>query len=228
MLGDQLGQLIYWIWFFQEEGTSVRQKLDDGDPINPWVKAMLTDFRDAREGTYLHDAFTAPADAINIVNDILELPDELVKWQWRTRRIVEISRAISALLSVSNPKAATMILESVARAELVSIDTLHSLDAAVAACQRLDILAAAHFTFRDPGHLRRLLSSIDAGVIGVWRVMYLDSSQIWDRLHVAIRSLPIELTQSYDVVIKRLTCSMKDRPPLSNEPLPNPIHPRPN
>jgi hypothetical protein len=226
MLGEQVAQLIYWIWFFQNEGDQVRKKLDEGGEISRWITAMILDWRDEPHEPYLQDSMHAPIPAKQVIGMLEDLPTQLTDWQWRARRIERIAQTTYSLLSVANPKVSTELAESIARAELVTVDTLHSLDSAVAACGTLYRLAAAGMTVEDPNHLRSLLSSIDSGVIGVWRVMYMDTAQIWDRLHNSLRRLPAGLREAYDRVTERLSFGMKDHPPYTTDPEPKAIHPR--
>jgi hypothetical protein len=228
MLMDLVAQLILWIWYFQDEGQNVRKNLDEGKEINPWIAAMITEFRGHPRGQYLQHAITAPVPAKRIVQSLAGLPDELCDWQQSARRIQEIARTIYSLLPLASATASTELAESIARAELVAADTLHSLDSAVAACNLLLILSASKTTMENPEELHRLLFSIDAGIIGVWRVMYLDTAQVYDRLQSALRKLPADLQKQYDHVISRLTSTMPEHPPLTTDPTPKPLHPRQN
>jgi hypothetical protein len=226
LLGSQLGQLIYWIWFFQQEGRRVRNRLDHGEDVNRWVAAMIRDFRGQSKGAYLHDVVSAPVSAKKLCQMLGELPDALADWQWRANRMHCISETIFAILPVADAKIASRILEPITKMELVSVDLLYSLDAAVVGCRAVGKLASANLTIENPLQLSSLLRSIDSGIIGVWRVMYTDTAKIWDVLHVALREMPTELQQEHDRVIARLSYKMSEPPPLTTDPIPQPLHPR--
>jgi len=227
MLAEQVAQLILWIWYFQEAGRSVRKKLDDGEKISPWIAAMITNFRGGTSSGYLKNTYRAPILAKKIVEALAVIPDDLRYWQRGARRIQEIARTTYTLLPLAEAKTTTLLTESIARAEFIAADTLHSLDSAVTACDFLLMLSAYGNKMESPEELQRLLSSVDSGIIAIWHVMYLDTAQVYDRLQSALRQLPPDLQKEYDRVIARLTSTMPEHPPITTDPAPKPLHPRP-
>lgn len=229
MLGDQLAQMVYWIWFFQIEGERVRNAIDEGKSVNPWVAGMIWDHRGvAEKSKYISKSFHVPVKAATILNALGCLPFDLVDWRWKNKRIEDVSKTIYALLPVARAKVITEVADIIGEAEFLAIDNLHSLDAAIECLNHLYRLEAVDAVISDSEMLKRTIGSIDSGVIGVWRVMYRHSARLWDRLHAALRRMPSEVTTAYNEAIRGLTTGMGKHPPLTTDSLPPALHPRPD
>jgi hypothetical protein len=218
ILGFQLAQLLYWIWFFQEAGKEVRTKLNENDQdLNPWIRDCIFSFQDKPRDAAHAKALRSAKTAKDILVTLGDLPYELTEWKWKADRLDGIINTVYLLLPTIDARISAAILEPLSALQVVANDAAWQMDLAIKASERLRFMALVG---KEPitDHERETIrGSINAGVIVTWRQMYLNTARVWDEVQAALRSYPAAVKDAHDMVLSHLTAGMKDRPPLASE-----------
>jgi hypothetical protein len=170
ILGYELAQLLYWLWFFQRAGEEVRKQLDQKDnDLNPWIAANIASFRDQPRGRNLAESVTIPVTGREVIERLGDLPFQLSEWHWRARQIEQSVQTIYTLLPVASAKVSSAMLAPISAVRVNAIDALYQLHSAAAACEQLQHAAVTGEDWTSSEDLRLLLRCVDGGIISVWR-----------------------------------------------------------